>query len=140
MKLNGKSIVVVEDDAAMLRALGRILRGEGAKVLPASCAEDALESLSKRPGPFDLVITDLRLPTLDGKAVLDAVKASHPRVPVIIITAFGSPTLRTECLSLGAAAFLEKPVESATLLENIERALFDPPEDTPVPGHNETVL
>jgi DNA-binding NtrC family response regulator len=121
--VNGKSILVVDDDAAMLRALSKVLSGEGAAVNKASRAEEALRYLADKQGRFDLVITDLCMPDLGGTSVLDAVKVAFPEVPVIIITAFGNPELRTQCLRRGAAAFLEKPVDAVALLAGIARVL-----------------
>jgi DNA-binding NtrC family response regulator len=143
--VKGKSILVVDDDPAMLRALSKILSGEGATIREAGCAEDALKHLVQGQERFDLVITDLRMPNSGGKAVLEGVKAALPKVPVIIITAFGSPELRNQCLIQGAAAFVEKPVDSAALLASINHALSRPAHikqlaaDRPVRWHRPTV-
>src|SRR5690349_1707530 len=119
--INGKSILIIDDDAAMLRALNKVLSGEGAVVANASWAGEVMERLADKQGCFDLIITDLRMPILDGQSILGAVKAALPRMPVIVITAFGSPELKAECLDKGAAAFLEKPLDTPQLLEAIER-------------------
>ncbi len=118
--LNGKSVLVVDDDTAMLRALQKVLAGEGASVATASWAGEIMERLDENQGRFDLIITDLRMPILHGESVLRAVKATLPEVPVIVITAFGSPEKQAECRKDGAAAFLEKPLETAQLLAAID--------------------
>jgi DNA-binding NtrC family response regulator len=74
-----------------------------------------------------LIITDLRMPVIDGMGVLHGVKQAYPEVPVIIITAFGSPQAKTESYQLGATAFLEKPVDTQRLLATIDRVLAPPP-------------
>ncbi len=112
----GKSILVVDDDAAVLHALQKVLTGEGASVATASWAGEIVERLDENQGRFDLIITDLRMPILNGESVLRAVKAALPKVPVIVITAFGSPEKRAECRKDGAAAFLEKPLDVPQLL------------------------
>ncbi len=117
--INGKSILVVDDDAAMLRALRRVLSGEGASVATASWAGEIMERLDENQGRFDLIITDLRMPILNGESVLRAVKAALPEVPVVVITAFGSPEKQAECRKDGAAAFLEKPLDTPQLLAAI---------------------
>ena len=121
--VHGKSILVVEDDAAMLRALSKVLSAEGAVVSPASCTGEALEHLARAQRRFDLLITDLVGSSPGEGSALETVTAALPHVPVVIVTASGNPELRTQCLRQGAAAFLEKPVDTATLLVTIERVL-----------------
>ncbi len=122
-RIYGKSILVVDDDAAMLRALQKVLTGEGASVATASWAGEILERLDENQGRVDLIITDLRMPILNGQSVLRAVKAALPEVPVIVITAFGSPEKRAECSRDGAAAFLEKPLDTTQLLAAIDEVV-----------------
>jgi two-component system, NtrC family, response regulator AtoC len=121
-RIEGKSILVIDDDKAMLRALNKVLTGEGGIVSSASWVGEVMEKLSDEQGCFDLIITDLRMPVLGGRSILGAVRASLPEVPVIVITAFGTPELRAECQQRGAAAFLEKPIDTAQLLTAIDRA------------------
>jgi DNA-binding NtrC family response regulator len=124
--INGKSILVIEDDAAMLRALGKVLTSEGASVASASWVGEVMERLDENNGRIDLIITDLRMPVMNGQSILRAVKAALPGVPVIVITAFGSPEIQTECRAAGAAAFLEKPLDTPQLLAAIDRVLSAP--------------
>jgi DNA-binding NtrC family response regulator len=124
--INGKSVLVVDDDAAMLRALQKVLAGEGASVATASWAGEIMERLDENQGRFDLIITDLRMPILNGESVLRAVKAALPEVPVIVITAFGSPEKQAECRKDGAAAFLEKPLDTPQLLAAIDQVVSAP--------------
>ena len=118
--VNEKTILIIDDDAAMLRALSKVLGGEGAVVASASWAGEIMERLADNQGHFDLIITDLRMPILNGRSVLGAVKAALPEVPVIVMTAFGSPEVEAECLEKGAAAFLEKPLDTPQLLAAID--------------------
>ena len=119
--VNKKTILIIDDDAAMLRALNKVLSGEGAVVASARWAGEIMERLADNQGHFDLIITDLRMPILNGRSVLGAVKAALPEVPVIVMTAFGSPEVEAECLEKGAAAFLEKPLDTPQLLAALER-------------------
>jgi len=121
--IHGKSILVIDDDAAMLRALGKVLSSEGAVVATASWVGELMERLAEKQGSVDLIITDIRMPVMDGRSILGAVKAALPEVPVIVITAFATPEARTECEAAGAADFLEKPLDTPQLLAAIERAL-----------------
>jgi DNA-binding NtrC family response regulator len=116
-----KSVLIVDDDARMLRALDKVLTGEGCAVTCATWVGDAIEILTGRTKPIDLVITDLRMPFVTGITGVYAIHKILPDLPVIVLTAFGSPEVKAECLRQGAAAFLEKPLDSAHLLDVVER-------------------
>jgi len=120
-KISNKSVLVIDDDVGMLRALTKVLSGEGCLVATAACPETAVAFLNEGERRFDLIITDLRMPGLNGMGVLQAVKTAYPGVPVIIITAFGSPEARAEASRLGATAFLEKPVDTEQLFAVINQ-------------------
>jgi CheY-like chemotaxis protein len=126
--LRNKTVLVVDDDAGLLRALSKVLTSEGANVTAAVWGGEAVDHLETRNGQFDLVITDLRMPVVNGSNILTAVKSAFPRVPVIVITALGSPDVRSKCLALGATAFLEKPLEAGTLLAAAQAALDGQPQ------------
>ena len=119
-----KTILVVDDDARMLRALEKVLGVEGMDVIPAFEACEAVEILTRRQKRIDLVITDLRMPFVTGITLLYAIHQIFPSLPVIVLTAFGNPEVRAECLQQGAVAFLEKPVKSQKLIETVLQA-FD---------------
>lgn len=120
-KLHDKSVLIVDDDSGMLRALDKVLTGEGAAVTRAQWAGDAMDILNERQKSFDLVITDLRMPFVTGLTVVYAIHKIFPDLPVIVLTAFGSPDVEAECVRQGAVALLEKPLDSAQLLDVIER-------------------
>jgi DNA-binding NtrC family response regulator len=119
-RLGGKSILIIDDNAGMLRALDKVLTGEGASVISSAWAADAIEILTARQEWIDLVITDLRMPLLTGMTVVYAVHEVFPELPVIVLTAFGSPDVKDECLRQGAMAVLEKPLNTSQLLNVIE--------------------
>ncbi len=121
--IHGKSILVIDDDAALVRALNKVLTGAGAIVTTAAYAGEAMEQLTDKLKLFDLIITDLRMPILGGQAIVGAVAVAQPKVPVIVISAFGNPEVKAQCLQNGAAAFLEKPLDTPQLLAAIERVL-----------------
>jgi CheY-like chemotaxis protein len=115
-----KNVLIVDDDDRMLRALAKTLSSEGATVTTAPGAGDAIEILSRRKTNVDLVITDLRMPLVTGTALVQFIHLICPELPVIVLTAFGSPESRAECLRQGAASFLEKNLSSAQLIAEIE--------------------
>lgn len=114
-----KKILVVDDDERMLRALDKTLRGEGAMVTTTQWAGDAIEILSRRE-EVDLIITDLRMPLVTGAMLVHSISQILPNLPIIVLTAFGSPEVRAECLRQGAAAFLEKNLTTSQLLAAIQ--------------------
>jgi DNA-binding NtrC family response regulator len=120
--IRDKSILVIDDDKSLLRALDKVLRSEGANVICTEWAGDAMEILTGRRKRIDLVITDLRMPLVTGMTVVYAIHEVFPELPVIVLTAFGNSELRAECLKEGAVAFLEKPLDTPQLLAAIEDA------------------
>jgi DNA-binding NtrC family response regulator len=125
-ELQDKSVLVVDDDPGMLRAMTKVLASQGMQVTGISDPLAVAKTLSDSEKRFDLVITDLRMPMFSGRGVL-ALASVLPQLPVIIITAFGGPDVEAQILRLGAFAFLEKPIAAAQLIEVVKRALARQP-------------
>jgi DNA-binding NtrC family response regulator len=125
-ELQDKSVLVVDDDPGMLRAMTKVLASEGMQVTGLSDPVAVAKRLADSEQRFDLVITDLRMPMFSGRGVL-ALTSALPELPVIIITAFGGADVEAQTLGLGAFAFLEKPISAAHLLEVVRRALARSP-------------
>jgi DNA-binding NtrC family response regulator len=125
-ELQNKSVLVVDDDPGMLRAMSKVLAGEGMQVTGVSDPVAVVKKLADSEKRFDVVITDLRMPVFSGRGVL-ALASALPELPVIILTAFGEPDVEAQALRLGAFAFLEKPVAAAQLIEVVKRALLRSP-------------
>lgn len=126
--LSNKSILIVDDDPGMLRALEKVLAREGCAVTRATWVRGAIEQLMARTEPFDMVITDLRMPVASGMTLLQTVRTAYPSVPVIVITAYGDPDMGEEWwLEHGAAAYLEKPIDTGRLIDSIRRILSSDP-------------
>jgi DNA-binding NtrC family response regulator len=123
-ELRHKSVLVLDDDAGMLRALTKVLTSEGLVVASTSDPVLAMQYLTGGNWTFDAIITDLRMPGLDGVEVLDIVKSRRLNIPVIIITAYGTDEAQAAAARLGAAAYLEKPVATEELLAAVQRALI----------------
>lgn len=121
MKHDKGIILVVEDDANQRNIIKTILSKEGYYVEGADCGKKAIEIL--KAGKFDLVLTDLKLPDIDGTEVLREVRALGRACHVIIITAFGSIPSAIEATKLGAFYYLEKPLEKDQLLLIVQNAL-----------------
>jgi DNA-binding NtrC family response regulator len=125
-ELHDKSVLVVDDDPGMLRAMSKVLAGEGMQVTGVSDPVEVVKELADSERRFDVVITDLRMPMFSGRGVL-ALASALPELPVIIITAFGGTAVEAQTLGLGAFAFLEKPVTAAELIQVVKRALARSP-------------
>jgi DNA-binding NtrC family response regulator len=125
-ELHDKSVLVVDDDPGMLRAMTKVLASEGMQVTGVSDPVVVVKKLADSEKRFDLVITDLRMPMFSGRGVL-ALASAMPELPVIIITAFGGPDIQAQALRLGAFAFLEKPVAAPQLIDVVKRALARSP-------------
>lgn len=123
--LDNKLVLLIEDDPAMQRALTRVLTAEGTRAISAHRPDDALELLAERRERIDLIITDLRMPVMTGITVVHAARQIAPDIPVIVLTAFGSPALKAACLEEGAVSFLEKPLDTPELLAALRQALGD---------------
>jgi DNA-binding NtrC family response regulator len=114
-------ILLVEDKASLRRTLARILLEEGFEVEESADGGDALGRIAQ--GEFSLVLTDLKLPGADGRAVLRAARDHDPHCPVILMTAFGTVEEAVAAMKEGAYEFLPKPVDPDHLLLLIQRAL-----------------
>jgi two-component system, NtrC family, response regulator GlrR len=118
---NAARLLVVDDDADMLRLLSMRLQAAGYRVSTAASAESALAQLDReRP---QLVISDVRLPGRDGLALFDEVHHRHPSLPVILLTAHGTIPDAVEATRRGVFTYLTKPYDSKELLERIVQAL-----------------
>jgi two-component system response regulator GlrR len=114
-------LLVVDDDADMLRLLSMRLGAAGYQVTAVGSAEAALSQLDiDRP---QLVLSDVRLPGKDGLALFDEIRARHPSLPVILLTAHGTIPDAVEATRRGVFTYLTKPYEAKELLERITQAL-----------------
>jgi DNA-binding NtrC family response regulator len=117
------TVLLVDDDAEVLKALKKVLEKDGFEVLPYADAPSAMRFINDTKTRFDLVITDVSMPGMTGTAFLNAVKAAFPKVPVIIITAFGDWGEYMETIRNGACEYLNKPLDKTELLSAVHRAL-----------------
>lgn len=114
-------LLVVDDDPDLLRLLSIRLRASGYQVDGVESAESALAHMAAITP--DLVISDVRLPGRDGLALFDEIRASHPGLPVILLTAHGSIPDAVEATARGVFDYLTKPFDSRVLLDKVGKAL-----------------
>jgi DNA-binding NtrC family response regulator len=116
-----RRILVVDDDAVVGRSINRVLTGQGYQVREAMSGSEALEELDHQE--YDAVFTDIRMPGMDGLEMAARVKKSHPGMPVVVITGFGSEANESRARALGVSGFLHKPLTPEMIVDNAARAL-----------------
>ncbi len=119
--LRGARVLVVDDDAAVRSALRVNLQKASYEVILATCGEEALDEV-RRQEP-DLVISDVRMPGVNGEELLIRLRAGWPELPVVLMTGQGSINAAVQAMRVGASDYLIKPVRKDELLIVLERAL-----------------
>jgi DNA-binding NtrC family response regulator len=114
-------LLVVEDDAAVRGFCARLLRMSGYDVAVAEDGCAALDLL--RAQPYDLVLTDLHMPGIDGIELLEQIQLLYPDTDTIMITAFGTIDTAKRALKLGAFDFMLKPINAESLEHTVRQCL-----------------
>jgi two-component system response regulator AtoC len=114
-------ILVVDDETSVCHLLKEVLAAEHYQVATAGTVEDALGELAKEA--FDLAIVDLLLPELNGLVLAEAIRMLDPRTPVILMTAYGTPTFETVATHPAISHYLHKPFNIDRLLELVQQSL-----------------
>ena len=113
------SVLVIDDEPDMQLALSHALKKNGCDV---QCAGNGVEGLKRfREKNFGLVITDMRMPEMSGMQVLEGVKALSPKIPVIMMTAYGSINSAVAAMKAGASDYLLKPFSLETLTATVQK-------------------
>jgi two-component system response regulator FixJ len=116
-----KAVYIIDDDAAMRDSLDFLLGSAGFEVTLFDSAMDFLDALPNLG--FGCVVSDVRMPGLDGIDLLKRLKQDHRALPIVVMTGHGDIPLAVEAMKLGAIDFLEKPFEDERLLNAITTAL-----------------
>lgn len=114
-------LAVLDDEQRMVDILTMVLQREGYEVHPFTRADAVIDAL--RADPFDLLITDLKMPGMDGLGVLRQAKAIVPELPIILITAHATVATAITAMREGAFDYVEKPFDNDELKELVRRAL-----------------
>ena len=121
--MQGESILVIDDEESMRLALSEALSRSGHLV---DCVPNGYDALKKvQAASFKLVITDVRMPKMDGLEVLEEIKKVSPQTPVIMITAYGTIHNAVEAMKKGAADYILKPFSFEALDAVVKRALVN---------------
>jgi two-component system C4-dicarboxylate transport response regulator DctD len=118
---NRIQVVLIDDDPHLRQALSQTLDLAGLKILPLAEAKGLAAQLERDwPG---VVVSDIRMPGMDGLELLTELHAQDPDLPVLLITGHGDVPLAVQAMRAGAYDFLEKPFASDALLDSVRRAL-----------------
>src|SRR5580700_8188293 len=113
------AILIVEDEEKLRRVVGLHLSAAGYQVKAAGSAEEAL----KLAADADLILTDLKLPGMDGLTFLEQIRAQNVHAPVVVMSAFGTVEIAVDAMKRGAADFLPKPFSLDHVSVVVEKAL-----------------
>ncbi len=115
-------VVIADDDSETLALLGDILRGPTTSIYEAASGAELLMMLAER-GPFDLIVTDIDMPWMDGIAAIRSARGSDVQSPVLVLSGISRPGLAGEVAGLGNARLLRKPIVVSAVREAVSELL-----------------
>jgi CheY-like chemotaxis protein len=113
------TVLVAEDDKLIRTIFAEIVEGEGFDVVEADNGQRALDIVTSRK--IDMIISDMKMPVMNGFDLLVAVKKSHPEIPVTVITGFNSEYLEADAMAAGADAYITKPFRVDDVSETLRK-------------------
>jgi len=124
--VEGKKILVVDDDRVVLQSCKIILEAEGCEVTLVSSAKEAIEHMGTKY--YDLLVMDVKMPEKDGMYLLDAIRKKWPldewpELPVLVMSGYPTPETIEELMKRGANEFISKPFTPDELLASVQKAL-----------------
>ena len=116
-----ETILVVDDEKNYLRVLSAVLEDEDYEVLTAQGGQEALEIL--KSSDLDLILTDMKMPAMNGIELLEKIKVMDPDLPVIMMTAHGTIDKAVEAMQKGAYSYILKPFDNERLIIYVKKAV-----------------
>jgi len=121
-KYNDKhNLLIVDDEEVIREGMRRILSAEGYRVDTSASGRTAIEKIQEQD--FDVVITDLKMPGMDGMEVLKTIRILQPEVPVVIITGYSTVDTAVEAMKNGAFDYIAKPFTSELIIDKVRKAV-----------------
>jgi len=114
-------ILVVDDDAIVVKSCRRILEAEGFEVTTVPSADEALEKIKYYD--FDLLLMDVKMPKHDGLFLMREIKKHWPDIPIIVMSGYPTPETIADVLKLGATQFIPKPFRPDELTKSVRQVL-----------------
>ena len=124
-----ETVLLVEDESAVRRAAARGLEARGFRVLPAGDAEEALRIIEELRGAIDILVTDVVLPKMDGRSLVERVAARFPAIKILYTSGYASDDVSRYGLTLAEVSFLAKPYTPQRLIGRMRQLLDAPAED-----------
>lgn len=119
--IDKQSVLIVDDDPEFLKAMRKMFEKSGYSVALAGDGQEALDALAK--DSFDLIISDVRMPHLNGIELMEEISRKRLDIPVIFITGYGEVESYMDLMNLGAYEYINKPVNSREILGIAKRAI-----------------
>ncbi len=116
-------VLIVDDERNIRRVLQALLEGDGYEVDEAADGDEARALIRRASPPYDVVLSDLRMPNCDGMELLRWVRGSAPDTPLVLLTAHGTVDIAVEAMREGAFDFIVKPFDEADLSAMLEKAI-----------------
>ena len=123
--LKDRRILLCEDSETVATLVKLILEQDGALVIHAENGDSGMKQFSDSKEHFDVVITDIQMPVMDGYALASALRAEGWSKPIIALTAFATDKDADNCLSAGCSHYITKPIDMATFASQVARSLSD---------------
>jgi len=120
-KLKKKKILLIDDDEWIRNSMILFFETEGCQLLALETAEEAIEALEQQH--YDVIITDYRLPGMDGLQFLNRIQSLYPDALKMLITAYRSPEVVSAAIKAGVNDFIEKPFTSETIEDSLSRLI-----------------
>jgi DNA-binding NtrC family response regulator len=114
-------ILVVDDDAIVIKSCRRILEAEGFEVTSVPSADEALEKIKYYE--FDLLLMDVKMPKHDGLFLMREIKKNWPDIPIIVMSGYPTPETIADVLKLGATQFIPKPFRPDELVKSVRQVI-----------------
>jgi len=130
------SILVVDDNPDLARLVAALLEESGMSARRVSSGKEALHALEE--AYFDLVLSDVKMPEMDGLELLERMRSDFPEIPVVLLTGFGTVEMAVQAMRAGAASFVVKPYKDEALVHTIRQALQTAPPEGAFPREPRT--
>ena len=114
-------ILVVDDDAIVIKSCRRILETEGFEVTAVPGADEALEKI--KSSEFDLLLMDVKMPKHDGIFLMREIKKNWPDIPISVMSGYPTPETIADVLKLGATQFIPKPFRPDELVKTVRQVI-----------------
>jgi two-component system sensor histidine kinase/response regulator len=120
---SGPRILIVDDDLALLEALPEAVHLRMGAIEIDTCDSAAMAVERIEAGDYDAIVTDIKMPGMDGLALLSVIKETRPATPTLLITGHGEGDLGLRAMAGGAYEYISKPIDRDSFVASLERAI-----------------